>query len=74
MDKLHEFYNDKAMQHAVKVLFTETMEEYIITRAMNGQDVSAAPQVKKILQDSFTKLELKYQPKKQTPKKKDGSV
>lgn len=67
MDKLHEFFNDKAMMEEVYNHFIDYLNRTAIARAYERKDVAGIADAKDALDGALTELKDKYG-EKQKPK------
>lgn len=64
MDKLSQFYNDKAMMESVYIHVTAYLQKYALEKVFEGKPTYAIPEALNVLEGAFNELNDIYGPKK----------
>lgn len=59
-DKLLEFYNDKAMMHALAEFMAAQLKEIAVERVFRHEDTKALPDAQEVIERSFSALKKRY--------------
>lgn len=65
MDKLRQFYADKAMMSQWASFVKEKLDDEALNRVYTGKDTTAVKEARDIINKSFSALEAHFEPKKQ---------
>lgn len=60
VDKLAEFYNDKAMMEALAAFIAIQLKEIAVERVFRGEDTKALPDAQEVITRTFAALKNTY--------------
>lgn len=64
MNQLQLFYENKAMNEAVRQFLGETMRKLIVEESIAGKDASGTAKAQKVIDQAFADLKDAFEPKK----------